>query len=295
MRKRLYATFAVLGLAACWFACSGDDPYDGRPPGWCHREGDPCSSDDECCRYTRGDPQCGAAVCDKGVCSVLLVSETKSQRRGDCEVIRCNPEGHAEPESSETDVPDDGNPCTRDICDNLNQPGNVNVVRGPAPGGSGFCDGEGHLVECALSADCNDPSLVCSENGKCIPPSCQNRAFDPSLGETDKDCGGRCDPCYEERQCNSGEDCVSGVCRSDKRCALGHCDDGVKNGNETDVDCGGTCGVVCDEGEGCWYSNDCASYSCFAGTCHPPTCEDSIKNGDEIGEDCGGRDCPPCE
>lgn len=150
------------------------------------------------------------------------------------------------------------------------------------------------LVQCLITADCNDAALICSEEGKCVPPSCNNRSFEPDLGETAVDCGGPCDPCEPGQTCKTASDCVFGVCSSAGVCSLPTCHDGVKNNYEWDVDCGHTCDKACGDGKGCFEDLDCESGSCYGGQCLPATCDDARKNGNETGWDCGG-DCPPCE
>jgi hypothetical protein len=296
--KRSSVLIAVFAVAAHWFACTGDDSggypstsSTGSSSG-CHTHpGDPCTSNQDCCIGIR---KCGESVCAQGVCGIDLVKEFPSQTRGDCEVMQCDESGAPVPVPFPEDVPNDGNPCTKDYCN-----GATVVIgrgaRGPVPDGSGFCNGDDlDKVQCLATADCEDAALICSRKGKCIPPSCNNRVFEPALGETAIDCGGPCDPCQVGYACGSGSDCQYGVCSPEGMCAAPTCDDGVKNSFERDVDCGSFCHKPCDVGMGCFGPNDCTSWSCFAGTCQPPTCNDGVKNGSETGFDCGG-DCPPCE
>ncbi len=118
--------------------------------------------------------------------------------------------------------------------------------------------------------------------------TCINQQIDE--GETDVDCGGPlCEPCENEKTCQSGTDCISGYCNDIGRCekapcqnnndceenwtcdtTLGKCiscSDGVKNGDETDVDCGGSCSA-CEVGKACKVYSDCAN-----GICNNTVCE----------------------
>ena len=74
--------------------------------------------------------------------------------------------------------------------------------------------------------------------------------------ETDLDCGGACGPCADAAGCAGPQDCVSGVCGDDMRCAVPACDDGLQNGAESDVDCGGDC-AACGDGAQCNDGQDC--------------------------------------
>ena len=82
--------------------------------------------------------------------------------------------------------------------------------------------------------------------------SCKNGKKD--IGETDIDCGGLCDKCIVNRECESNNDCLTGTCkrecittenrrteRCEKICKEPSCKDGIKNQKETGIDCGGSC------------------------------------------------------
>jgi plastocyanin len=109
--------------------------------------------------------------------------------------------------------------------------------------------------------------------------------------ETDIDCGGSCDPCFDGDMCALPSDCVSGVCMAGI-CQVPLCTDGVKNGIETDIDCGGACDT-CADGASCEVAADCSSAVCMAGICQADMCFDGVKNGTESDVDCGGS-CPGC-
>ncbi|AUX46170.1 uncharacterized protein SOCE26_076750 [Sorangium cellulosum] len=299
--RRLCAAFAVLAFLASWIACSGDGPgtsaaTSGSSSGsWalCNDPGEPCRTADDCC--VLWDRRCGDKICDQGVCAIDLVQEFKSQARGDCIYLRCDASGVPREEPAPDDIDPGGNPCIVHLCE-MNQPLIAAGPKGPAPDGSGlFCDGDGHRVECLEAADCDDPSRICSHRFKCVPPHCDNGQPDPSLDETETDCGGPCDPCIRGFACNKHEDCVSLSCGADHTCVRPACDDGRRNGNEVDVDCGSyACNTPCPEGAGCFGDADCTTGSCFAGKCQPRSCEDGKRNGDEENIDCGGSDCPSC-
>jgi hypothetical protein len=300
--RRFCAAIAVSCFLACWVACSGepDDGLDYPLYGLCYYSGGACRSVEDCCPFPR-EPQCGKTVCENNRCvdKISEGKEFKSQVRGDCQEYRCNSQGRVVPQPAQDDTYDDGLACTRDIC-NGTHPESLPLPKGPSPNGSTFCNpvifGANEL-ECLEDAHCGDGSRVCSDWGRCVPLFCTNGAWDFELGETDWNCGGPCDGCQQGRACNSGADCVDGVCSAEeKNCVKPTCHDGVKNYPETGVDCGTTeCEAKCDDGEGCRKDDDCKSISCFAGKCQPPTCDDLRRNGDEEHMDCGGSRCPPCE
>lgn len=89
---------------------------------------------------------------------------------------------------------------------------------------------------------------------------CRDRVRDAD--ETDIDCGGSCQPCWDGKQCSIAADCQSNACNG--TCAIATCSDGVRDGFESDVDCGATCGK-CAAGRVCAGDADCASNNCDNG------------------------------
>ncbi len=288
--KPLRATLPALTLATLWFACSGDPPtpVDPYPP-------KPCSNERDCPAPVT--MLCGKRSCEEGFCKLEVYEKSRSDVRGDCYATVCSSGGYGIERPDFSDVRDDGNSCTKDYCED--GPENAFAVNktldpGPAPNGSGFCNDTGRIVECLKPEDCGDIAATCSRFARCIPLTCTNHARDEATGETGIDCGGLCDGCGADQPCESGNDCLSGVCGDDKRCVVPSCKDGIKNEDETDVDCGGKYCDRCPEGQGCENRRDCMDYTCFAGKCQPRTCADGVRNGDEEDIDCGA-DCPPCQ
>lgn len=86
---------------------------------------------------------------------------------------------------------------------------------------------------------------------------CRDRIKDGD--ETDVDCGGSCQACWDGKACAQPTDCQSASCAG--TCAAASCSDGVRDGFESDIDCGATCGK-CAAGRVCAGDADCASNSC---------------------------------
>lgn len=91
---------------------------------------------------------------------------------------------------------------------------------------------------------CDDGNLDdedgCTSN--CELSSCRDGQKNGS--ETAVDCGGAClAQCEPGEGCQSGRDCVEGVCNGSDVCAVPTCDDGVPNGEEITADCGPVCGT----------------------------------------------------
>lgn len=81
----------------------------------------------------------------------------------------------------------------------------------------------------------------CTSN--CELSSCRDERKNGS--ETDVDCGGAClARCEAGEGCQSGRDCIDGVCGDSDVCAAPTCDDGVLNNMEITADCGPVCGTT---------------------------------------------------
>lgn len=256
------------------------------------------------------DPPPGACaslatkVCNAGKCAIQYTpGDAPSQEYGSCKKKVCDEKGALTDEVDDTNVYDDGNPCTTESCTN-GVPGQTKTIGAPCTigGGSGFCVQDAVYAAIVTCLEC-DPNgaptciggAVC-DKGKCVPAHCKNNVKD--LGETAVDCGGassQCNKCGNGKGCVAGAtDCVSGICTGGN-CVVPGCMDGVQNQDETDVDCGGQmCGQPCADNFKCALPVDCASKVCKSNVCQAPSCADGVQNGDEAGVDCGGADCPAC-
>ena len=262
--------------------------------------GGACALDADCIP----NPACeGKGSCVAGACSFVYAAKAaRSQVYGDCQTVMCDEVGHTSTVADPTDVYDDGNSCTDDVCTST---GPANVLHaGACPDSTGICvdlgDGSPPLCgQCKSDAACSSKHCL---QGICQADHCGNGVVDAADNESDVDCGGAggsvtyCPACAAGKKCLKPTDCASGVCTAGL-CAEARCDDGVKNGGETDMDCGGGsksgCGA-CDDGKGCLLPGDCKSEVCVVARCAEPTCHDGVKNGAETGVDCGGGACPPC-
>jgi hypothetical protein len=241
-----------------------------------------------------GDPRCGAATCENGMCGLELkpLSKLASQIAGDCKQLLCDGDGNLTAISDASDTYNDGAQCTMDVCqaEQAKNPPYSNSLMCPETG-EGVCYNSACVACIADKVSCGG-NLVC-DGVRCVPMACRNDQWDPGIGETAKNCGGPCAPCDPGQPCNVNKDCLSGVCMGSV-CQPPTCLDGVQNDNETGADCGGPPSCPrCPTGEGCKVGTDCLSKVCWAGLCEPPRCDDGIQNGDETDWDCGGA-CAPC-
>jgi hypothetical protein len=251
---------------------------------------------------------CGEPACQLGKCGLHQLQKdgpSFSQRYGDCQIATCSKDKLTFVENNQ-DIYDDGNPCTKDTCNNGAPMTMIKV--GSACGLNGVCSSKGTCVECVGNGTCPGNKPMCINN-YCSAATCQNGGVLPDGNETDVDCGGdECGPCDPGLKCKGEMDCKSGVCKEPfmnalyKQCQIPTCIDGVHNGTETDVDCGGAgCpdSSKCADAKHCAVHGDCQSDVCQGGVCQPASCTDGVKNGNEMGIDCGGggpgcaTKCPP--
>lgn len=98
------------------------------------------------------DPEllCVVATCTNGLCGRAFAAEgTPSspgrQTAGDCQVFVCDGNGDDRSEPDDTDLPDDGNPCTDNVCTN-GAPSHPPLPTGTGCGGGSTCDGAGNCA-----------------------------------------------------------------------------------------------------------------------------------------------------
>lgn len=96
------------------------------------------------------------------------------------------------------------------------------------------------------------------------PNHCRDRRVDSD--ESDVDCGGSCQKCWDNKTCVVAADCQSNACAGGPpgSCSAATCSDGVRDGYESDIDCGGVCGG-CGTGKVCAADSDCVSSNCDGG------------------------------
>ncbi len=246
-----------------------------------------CSSPNDC---PGADEECRSRTCEDGACGVSFVdagTATRGQLSGDCRRFVCDGEGTEIAIDDDVDILDDELPCTVDSCADgevFNTPSAIGTACA-----DGVCDGNGACVECTDGAQC--ATGVCGDEQTCLDPSCVDGVLNGD--ESDEDCGGSCDPCPDGSNCESGDDCVSGICDGGV-CAAPACTDGATNGDETDQDCGGPICSGCGPDASCEVDGDCRGGDCSGSICLA-SCTDLVTNGDETDQDCGGVDCARCD
>lgn len=241
------------------------------------------------------DNACIERTCNNGYCGTSLPpngTPVGNQTAGDCRKRVCDGSGTIITTVDSTDVLDDSNDCTSDVCQGLTPKNNL-LAEGTscAQDGGQKCDTTGTCVECLANGDCNPSTEECNLVTKsCSPTACFNDVVDGD--ESDVDCGGSCGSnCAAGKLCGGPADCASSVCTTGT-CVAPLCNDLVQNGTETDVDCGGSC-APCNANDSCSINSDCKGNECSGSTC-VPNCADQQENGDETDTDCGGGTCADC-
>jgi len=118
------------------------------------------------------DNDCATRTCTDGKCGVDFEKQgtvLTKQTAGDCKKLICDGKGVVSSQTDDTDLPDDGNPCTLDMC----KQGVVSHDSAPSSTACGAssqfkCDGKGACGNCTQNSDCGLDNLcatyTCTSN-----------------------------------------------------------------------------------------------------------------------------------
>ncbi len=106
------------------------------------------------------DTECQQRACTAGVCGVTnaaLGTAVTMQTTGDCQKVVCDGNGGTTSQNDDTDLPDDNNTCTNDVC-TAGVPSHTNLSDGASCGGvltclNGTCSGCGQASDCPGTDD----------------------------------------------------------------------------------------------------------------------------------------------
>lgn len=235
-----------------------------------------CSMASEC---PGKETECQTRTCDGGFCGVSfspLGKKVTAQSAGDCRKTVCNGQGLLTQQVDDTDVPEDNNPCTQDLC-HAGLPDHQPVASGASCGGILTCNGAGDCTGCTMAADCGAETECLSRT--CTGGVC-GLAYQPmdtaTKAQTDHDC--KQNVCNGQGAVNivfdnadtkdDGNPCTQDACLngSDTHVNLAAgapCPDGAKpfcNGNGACVEC--VTAATCP-GQG----DECRTPTCGAGAC----------------------------
>jgi hypothetical protein len=220
------------------------------------------------------ETECQHRTCTAGVCgeanspggTVLTV-----QTVGDCKQRQCAVDGTVSVVNDNTDVPDDKNPCTNDVC-TAGTPSHTLVASGTSCGGANTCNATGQCIGCVFATDCPGTDTPCrtrscGAGGVCgfTFVTAGTKLTDPTVG----DCKGlECDGAGNFEIFNDNND----VPADSNPCTNDTCSAGTASHAPTSA--GTSCGtnLVCDGASACV---ECVSATDCPGTdteCHTRTC-----------------------
>jgi hypothetical protein len=250
--------------ADCQFSCRADKTCAA-----CNVATDCTGIETECVHRA-----CTAGVCDsvKDAAGTVLTVQTS----GDCKKRQCAADGSVTNANDDTDVPEDHNPCTNDVCTS----GTASHTMVPANsncGGANHCNATGQCIGCTVAADCPGTDTACrtrtcTTGGVCGYSNVASgtKLVDPTAG----DCKGlQCDGAGNQQVVNDNADLPvdNNVCTTDE-CTAG-------TPSHRPVTSGTTCGgsLVCDGASHCveclsantcpGTDADCHTRSCVSGAC----------------------------
>jgi hypothetical protein len=237
----------------------------------------PCADVSEC---PASQNPCLVPTCDAGLCAEDFIpadAPTSSQTAGDCATTQCDGAGNVVSIVDDADLPDDGSPCTDDVCV-AGVPSNPKVATGTAcsQNGGAVCDDAGSCVECVTANDCPGADSEC-QSRTCTAGVC-GVSFQPAgvalASQTAGDCKReQCDGAGSTAQVSDDLDVPidSNPCTDDV-CAAGVA-------SNPPVGEGAACGAngLCDASgvcQGCLTANDCpgADSECQTRTCTAGAC-----------------------
>jgi len=278
----------ALALALAASACGGgaDPSPECTSPSTCP------APQGACLEATCADGRCGTSPLASG-------TTVGGGAAGDCRKNVCDGDGAVIPAPDDTDLPADGNACTRDQC-SAGAPSHPAEEAGTAcaQDGGTLCDGAGACVQCLGAADCPGSDSECATRtctgGACgttfTPlgtPLAAQVAGDCRLSVCDGAGGTNWEP-LEGDLPSDGNACTEDVCS-------------IATPLHPPVAAGATCsgpggGVVCDGAGACVQclgaadcpgsDSECATRTCTAGACGTAFAPAATPVASQVAGDC---------
>ncbi len=268
-------------------------PCDVGQPDVCDGQGAcvQCNVAADCVLLPSTD-DCQKRTCINQVCGqTFTATDTpiSSQAAGDCKQVVCDGTGKTLTKTLDTDVPDDNNPCTKNVCTG-GTPTNPDEIAGFSCGNPLICDGSGSCVGCILPSDC----ILLPPNDFCKTRTCINQqcglALTPTgtnlpTGQTSQDC--------KVFECDAVGNIVENPDSADKpidgnQCTQDLCTAGIPSNpfEMVNASCSQSGGTVCNGAGACKKTNsavcvaggDCLSGFCVDGVCCNATCGSACKS-----------------
>lgn len=239
------------------------------------------------------ETECEKRSCVNNKCQIAYqgtdtLASPVLQKPGDCKKVVCNGDVGPTSVNDDTDAPDDGNPCTKNVCTN-GMPSNPPEAQNLNCGGTQVCDGMGKCVGCTIAAQCPGMDDFCKSrtctNGTCGYSFTAN-GTDLPMGQTSGDC--------KVLECDGAGNVKTSVLTSDLPVDGNPCtnDTCSMNGSPSNpaspinsaCNVGG--GDVCDgngnckksSGNMCATSTECLSTFCIDGVCCGSACVGTCKS-----------------
>ncbi len=228
------------------------------------------------------DTECQARTCESNACGVSFTAAgtaLSTQTAGDCRRQECDGSGGITDAVLDTDLPDDMNPCTDDVC-TAGTPSNPPLTAGTScSAGDSVCDGAGNCVGCITADDCPGTDTECRTR-TCVANVCGvsfTATGTPVASQTEGDC--------RRNECDGAGEIVSRVADTDVPVDGNQCTDDVCTAG-TPSNPPSTARTTCDQSGGslcngtgacvsCVEASDCpgSDTECQVRVCNAGTCE----------------------
>lgn len=239
------------------------------------------------CTQLPPDDDCQSRTCDNHTCGQKFVASgtlAKTQAAGDCQDAFCDGFGKTATKANDTDLPEDNNACTKNVCTN-GTPSHPFEALNTSCGVNLKCNDMGQCVGCIVSTDCSGTDDFCKTRA-CTNGICgfNYTAMGTNLptGQTSGDC--------KVVECNGQGAIVTSPDNADvpndgNACTNDMCTAGTPSNPPTaaNTPCGtgGLCSGtgLCEKPNGvtCTINADCASAHCVEGYCCEATCNQNCK------------------
>lgn len=298
-----FALAAVFGVAvSCTLDVGGTGDEvtpGGGGVGGVGGSGVECTQDDQC----PADTPCATHSCSpNGTCQVSLVpagTPVAGSVVGDCRAFVCNGAGTSTEQADDSDLPDDGDDCTDDLCVNGAPQHPLKPADSPCgvTGAGLYCNAAGQCVGCEAADECS--------HNDCQTPTCVSNI-----------CGTTLLPAGTEVLDASPADCTHEVCNAMGQTVVeADADDAPTDNNACTTDsCAGTVPTFVDLNNGdmcptgfcyfgmcseCGIDTNCPVGACQTTTCNggmcaaPTTLPDGTTCGATAGDACCMGMCQP--
>ncbi len=262
------------------------------------------------------DDECQQRVCTNNVCGqtfapVGTAGSMQLQTLGDCKRVVCNGFGGTITENFDTDLPEDNNPCTQDICIS-GSPSNPSEMPGFVCGNGFVCNQVGLCTGCLAASVCPGMDDFCKAR-TCISQECGYN-YTPvgtnlPIGQTALDC--------KVLECDGSGNIVTSVDIADKPVDGNQCTQDICNGQgvpsnpfeAVNTPCSQNGGTACNGagackktlGATCVAAGDCLTGFCVDGVCCNSMCGMTCRScnvpgsvGTCVNVPKAGEDAPGC-